>query len=49
MAYDLFSEEDLAALFEEVNEANSEVEEELTPEMEASQRRYMEIIKKHKS
>lgn len=45
----LFNDNDLADLFAELNDTEDEVPEEVDEEMEASQRRYMEIIKKHKS
>lgn len=47
MEQNLFSNDDLKELFKELEE-NSQDTEENDPEMEASQRRYMEIIKKHK-
>ena len=44
----LFSDDDLADLMAELEEENSKVPVESDPEMEASQRRYREIIKKHR-
>jgi len=44
----LFQDSDLTDLFAEFNAANAGVEEEPDPEMEASQRRYQEIINRHK-
>ena len=41
--------DDFKDLFAEFNEANKGGEEESDPEMEASQRRYQEIINKHKN
>jgi hypothetical protein len=44
----LLQDDDLKDLFAELNEAQEGAEEEIDPEMEASQRRYQEIINKHK-
>ena len=48
MELQLFSDDDLADVLAEVNDENNRVEGDANPEMEASQRRYDEIIKKHK-
>lgn len=44
----LFNEDDLADLLTELESENSKVTIEIDPEMEASQRRYTEIIRKHR-
>lgn len=45
----LFENDDLKELFEQINNS-TEVEEEIADkEMDASQKRYMDIIKKHKN
>lgn len=43
-----FKDDDLADLFKELEESQEEVEVVEDKEMDASQRRYLEIIKKHK-
>jgi hypothetical protein len=44
-----FSDADLSDIFKELEDANSKIEQvEEDPEMEASQRRFEEIIKKHR-
>lgn len=48
MELQFFSDDDLADVLAEVNDENNRVKEAIDPEMEASQRRYDEIIKKHK-
>lgn len=48
MAQNLINEDDLAGLLDQLNNME-DVEPELTPEEIASQKRYEEIIKKHKS
>jgi hypothetical protein len=45
----LLQDDDLKDLFAELNEAQEGAEEKIDPEMEASQRRYQEIINKHKT
>lgn len=44
----LFNDDDLADLLAELEVEKSDVQEEQDPEMEAAQRRYTEIIRKHK-
>lgn len=44
----LLQDDDLKDLFAELKEAGQDVETETDPEMEASQRRYQEIINKHR-
>ncbi|MEG2511909.1 MAG: hypothetical protein RSA52_01470 [Acetivibrio sp.] len=44
----LFNEDDLADLLTELESENSKATIEIDPEMEASQRRYTEIIRKHR-
>jgi hypothetical protein len=44
----LLQDDDLKDLFAELNQVQEKVQEEADPEMEASQRRYQEIINKHK-
>ncbi len=44
----LFSDDDLADLLAELDTENNKVPIEDDPEMEAAQRRYTEIIRKHK-
>lgn len=48
MTQNLINEDDLAGLLDQLNNME-DVEPELTPEEIASQKRYEEIIKKHKS
>lgn len=48
MSQNLINEDDLAGLLDQLNNME-DVEPELTPEEIASQKRYEEIIKKHKS
>lgn len=51
MGENLICEEDLKDLLEQLQKQTIEIqetEEEIDPEVEASKRRYMEIIKKHK-
>lgn len=51
MGGNLICEEDLKDLLEQLQKQTIEIqetEEEIDPEVEASKRRYMEIIKKHK-
>ncbi len=48
MSQNLINEDDLAGLLDQLNNME-DVESELTPEEIASQKRYEEIIKKHKS
>lgn len=48
MEPNLFNDDDLKDLFEELNETEEKEENPEDKEMDASQRRYMEIIKKHK-
>lgn len=43
-----FQNDDLKDLFKEMEESMADVEETSDKEMEASKRRYMEIIQKHK-
>lgn len=45
----LFSEDDLKDLLKELNKENTTIKVEKNPEMEASEKRYKEIIKKHKA
>ncbi len=45
----LLQEDDLKDLFAQLEEEQGQIEEKLDPEMEASQRRYQEIINKHKN
>lgn len=47
MDVQLFSDDDLKDVFSQLD-AMEDTEEEKDPEMEASQRRYQEIIKKHR-
>lgn len=50
MDYKFFSDDDLADIFQELDAANEQVEvTEEDTEMAASQRRFEEIIKKHRS
>lgn len=44
----LFSDDDLADLLAELDSESNSIAVENDPEMEAAQRRYTEIIKKHK-
>lgn len=44
----LFSDDDLADLLAELENDNSTIPIENDPEMEAAQRRYTEIVKKHR-
>lgn len=44
----LFNDDDLADLLSELDNNNNKISIENDPEMEAAQRRYTEIIKKHK-
>lgn len=44
----LLQDDDLKDLFAQLNETQESVETESDPEMEASQRRYQEIIHKHR-
>ena len=48
MSQNLINEDDLAGLLDQLNNME-DVEPKLTPEEIASQKRYEEIIKKHKS
>jgi len=48
MDYNFFKEGDLEDLFKEMEESHQGVEEPEDKEMDASQRRYQEIIKKHR-
>lgn len=48
MDQNFFEEGDLADLFKEMEESRRDVPEEEDKEMNASKRRYQEIIKKHK-
>jgi hypothetical protein len=48
MAQDFLKDDDLADLFAELEDVPQTQVEEEDPEMQAAQRRYMEIIKKHK-
>ncbi|MFA9464845.1 MAG: hypothetical protein ACERKN_11205 [Velocimicrobium sp.] len=44
----LFSDDDLADLLAELDKETNKIPVDSDPEMEAAQRRYTEIIKKHK-
>ena len=45
----LLQDDDLQDLFAQLDQEEGQAEEKLDPEMEASQRRYQEIINKHKN
>lgn len=49
MDQNFFSNDDLKDLLSQLEEENSKVEDIQDPEMEASERRYKEIIEKNKS